>query len=447
MVDDQAHGPSVSQSGTRRGALYNRPSPRSPGEAIKPTMAPPPPLRSSVRRRRDGLWPAFSAFLIVLLILFTAVGSAVYFGHREFYARGPLRETRILTVKGGNQTVAETLQREGVIDQALVFVIGLHVLGANDSIKAGEYAFKAGSSMKDVMDILVEGKSVLHPVTIPEGLTSEQVLAKLLANDLLNGEITAPPAEGSLLPETYMVPRGTSRQSVIDRMTAEHHKVLAQAWEMRAPNLPLKSPSELVILASIVEKETGKPDERARVAAVFVNRLRQGMKLQSDPTIVYGIVGGKGTLGRGIRKSEISEGTPYNTYVINGLPPGPIANPGRASLFAAAKPAVVDDLFFVADGTGGHQFAKSLDDHNRNVRAWRKIEASRNLQDNIDRLETDENAALEPSNKELVSGAQDGAKKVVKALDASEGTKLDPLKNKTYDLTSPKTVPKLGNVK
>ncbi|MFT0892464.1 endolytic transglycosylase MltG [Pseudochelatococcus sp. G4_1912] len=446
MVDDRHHGPSASQSGNGGDALYNRAAPRSPGEAIKPTAAPPPPPRTRLRRRNGGFLSALSAFLTLLLIGVVAVGSVVYFGRQEFYARGPLKETQIVTVKGGNQTVAEALQREGVIDHALIFVMGLHALGANNSIKAGEYAFQAGASMKDVMDTLVAGKSVLHSITIPEGLTSDQIVARLLANDLLTGEIKPIPLEGSLLPETYMVPRGTTRQAVIDRMAAEHRKVVAEAWEARAKNLPIKSPEELVVLASIVEKETGVPEERARVAAVFTNRLKQGMKLQSDPTIVYGIVAGKGTLGRGIRKSEITEATPYNTYVISGLPAGPIANPGRASLVAAAKPAAVDDIYFVADGTGGHQFAKSLDEHNRNVRAWRKIEAGRTASQSFDRVDEEDSVDDEAGRRSELLDSESGTKGLAKAFDASEGTKLDPLKNKTYDLTSPKTVPQLRSV-
>ena len=440
MADDLRHGPLASQPSASGNTLYNRVSPRSPGEAIKPTVVPPPPSARS-RRHKSGLLSALSAFMTLLMIGAVAAGAAAYLGHRKFYARGPLLEARIITVKGGNQTVAEALQREGIIDHPLIFVIGLHVFGANSSIKAGEYAFQPGASMKEVMDTLVAGKSVLHPITIPEGLTSEQIVARLLANDLLTGEVNPTPVEGSLLPETYMVPRGTARQSVIDRMAAEHRKIVAQVWEKRVQNSPLKSPAELITLASIVEKETGVAEERARVAAVFVNRIRQGMRLQSDPTVVYGIAGGKGTLGRGIRKSEISEATPYNTYVINGLPAGPIANPGRASLLAAANPASVNDLYFVADGSGGHQFARTLEEHNRNVRAWRKIEAQRGTAYDLDRVEEGSDANITIMEQNKTGAAHDSGKAAIKAFDASEDTKIDPLKNKTYDLTSPKIVP------
>lgn len=448
MVGDRNHSPQDPRSVRQGGRAYERVTPRSAGEAIKPIIAPPPPPRVGRRpaRRKGGFLSAVSAFLTLLLIVAVAAGFAVYLGRGEFYGPGPLQEIRVVAVKGGNQTVAQTLQREGVIAHPLIFVIGLHLLGANDDIKAGEYSFAPAASMKDVMDTLVAGKSVQHPITVPEGLTSDQIVARLLANDLLTGEVKVAPVEGSLLPETYFLPRGTPRQAVVDRMVAEHRKAVAEAWESRAPGLPLKTPEELVVLASIVEKETGLPEERARVAAVFVNRLRQGMRLQSDPTIVYGIVGGKGTLGRGIRKSEITEATPYNTYVVNGLPPGPIANPGRASLLAAAAPASVDDLYFVADGTGGHRFAKTLDEHNRNVREWRKAEASRKgstqndqaidrVEDTEDEPKADEEARLAPESREITG--------VVKVFDASEGTRLDPLKDKSYDLTSPKTVPTL----
>src|SRR5947199_7885306 len=210
---------------------------------------------------------------------------------------------------------------------------------------------------------MVEGKVVQHAATIPEGLTSEQIVARLSDNDIFTGAVREMPREGTLLPETYKFPRGTTRDQVIQRMQQSQKRVLAEIWERRNPDIPVKTPEQLVTLASIVEKETGKADERSRVAAVFVNRLRAKMKLQSDPTIIYGLAGGKGTLGRPIMRSEIEQPTPYNTYVIEGLPPGPIANPGRASLEAAASPARTKALYFVADGTGSHVFAETLPQH------------------------------------------------------------------------------------
>jgi UPF0755 protein len=225
-----------------------------------------------------------------------------------------------------------------------------------------------------VLDTITEGKVVQHTLTIAEGLTSEQIVARLLQNTALAGTIKEIPREGTLLPETYKFTRGTTRESIIQRMQQSSQRALREIWDHRAQGLPLKSPEELLTLASIVEKETGKPDERTRVAAVFINRLKQKMRLQSDPTIIYGLTGGKGSLGRPIMKSEIEQATPYNTYVIDGLPPGPIANPGLASLEATANPARTKEIYFVADGTGGHVFAENYEQHQKNVARLRAIE-------------------------------------------------------------------------
>ena len=250
----------------------------------------------------------------------------------------------------------------------------MFALKARSELKPGEYSFQKNASLRDVIGTIVEGKVVQHAVTIPEGLTSEQIVARLSDNDIFAGTVREMPREGTLLPETYKFPRGTTREQVIQRMQQAQKRVLAEIWERRNPDIPVKTPEQLVTLASIVEKETGKADERSRVAAVFVNRLRQKMKLQSDPTIIYGLVGGKGTLGRPIKRSEIQQPSPYNTYVVDGLPPGPIANPGRASLEAAANPARTRDLFFVADGTGGHTFTETYDQHQKNVAKLRAME-------------------------------------------------------------------------
>jgi UPF0755 protein len=254
-----------------------------------------------------------------------------------------------------------------VIDQPWVFIGGVLLLRAREGLKAGEYAFKAHASLSDVVTTLSEGKVVIHQITIPEGLTSEQIVAHLMDNDVLAGNIDEVPAEGSLLPDTYSFTRGITRAQIIRRMQRAQQSLLADIWARRTPDLPLKTPQELVILASLVEKETGRPDERTRIAAVFVNRLKQKMRLQSDPTIIYGLVGGKGSLGRPIMKSEIDQPTPYNTYQIEGLPPGPITNPGRAALEAAANPARTRDLYFVAEGNGGHLFAETYEQHQKNV--------------------------------------------------------------------------------
>jgi len=267
------------------------------------------------------------------------------------------------------------LTREGVIDvNPWFFIGGVYALKASSDLKPGEYAFQKNASLREVIATIVEGKVVQHAVTVPEGLTSEQIVARLSDNDIFTGSVTEMPREGTLLPETYKFPRGTSREQVVQRMQQAQKRVLAEIWEHRSPDLPFKTPEQLVTMASIVEKETGKPDERSRVAAVFLNRLKQKIKLQSDPTIIYGLVGGKGTLGRPIKRSEITQPSPYNTYVIDGLPPGPISNPGRASLEATANPARTRDLYFVADGTGGHAFTETYDQHQKNVARLRAME-------------------------------------------------------------------------
>lgn len=345
---------------------------QSPAEALQPDRPPPPP---PPHRRRPGL-SAVSGFLSFLLIVSVAGLFGVFWGAHRLREPGPLPADKVLYIVPGTDfpDIVATLGSEGVIDNELIFNIAVLVEGKRAKIKAGEYLFKQSASMRDVIDILVNGRQVLHSVTIPEGLTSEQVVARLRQNDLLTGDIRDVPKEGSLLPETYKVPRGMSRGELLKRMEVDQKKLVAQIWAQRSSDLILRSPYELVTLASIVEKETGKADERPHVAAVFLNRLRKHMKLQSDPTIVYGLVGGKGTLGRPILHSEVEKPTPYNTYVIQGLPPGPIANAGRAALEAVANPSHTQDLYFVADGTGGHVFAQTLEQHARNVQRWRQIE-------------------------------------------------------------------------
>jgi UPF0755 protein len=261
-----------------------------------------------------------------------------------------------------------------VIDQPWVFMGGVVALKARGELKYGEYLFPRQASLRDVVDTLTEGKVIQHHVTIPEGLTSEQIVARLLESDILSGPVKEIPKEGTLLPETYRFTRGTTREQAIARIQQAQKRAAQEAWERRAPDLPIQTLEQLIVLASIIEKETGRADERGRVAAVFINRLKQKMKLQSDPTIIYGLVGGKGTLGRPIMRSEIEQPTPYNTYVITGLPPGPIANPGRAALEAAANPSRTREIYFVADGTGAHAFAENYEQHQRNVARLRQIE-------------------------------------------------------------------------
>lgn len=222
--------------------------------------------------------------------------------------------------------------------------------------------------------MLVDGRTVVHRVTVPEGLTSVEIVAIVAASEVLEGAVPPPPVQGALLPETYHVARGDERAAVIGRMAEAMNEALARLWPTRAPDLPLASPAEAVILASIVEKETGIAAERAKVAGVFYNRLALGMPLQSDPTVVFALTDGKMPLGRALTRDDLAIDDPYNTYKVNGLPPGPIANPGLASLEAVLKPEATDALYFVADGTGGHAFARTLDEHNRNVAKWRKLQ-------------------------------------------------------------------------
>jgi UPF0755 protein len=349
--------------------------PRSPRAAIEPDRVDLPARRSASARHPLIIIgnAVISAFVLVAL----AAGVALFVGKQRFEAAGPLPADRIVNIPRGSgmRDIADILSRDGVIDQSWLFIGGVLLLKAREDLKAGEYEFKAHSTMRDVVATIVEGKVVAHQVSLPEGLTSQQIVARLLQDDVLAGDIKEIPREGSLLPDTYNFARGINREQMIQRMQQAQQRLLREVWDHRSPDLPLKTPEQLVVLASLVEKETGKPDERSRVAAVFVNRLKQKMRLQSDPTIIYGLVGGKGTLGRPIMKSEIEQPTPYNTYVIDGLPPGPIANPGRASLEAAANPARTRELYFVADGTGGHVFAETYEQHQRNVTRLRSIES------------------------------------------------------------------------
>src|SRR4051795_2303035 len=350
-------------------------SPRSPRAALEPEQVPPPPKRSE--RARNPFVVIGNAIITILIILMIGAGATYYYGRQILEAPGPLLEDKVVNIpqRAGKRDIADVLTREGVIDvNAWVFIGGVFALKASSDLKPGEYSFQKNASLRDVIATIVEGKVVQHSVTIPEGLTSEQIVARLSENDIFSGAVQEIPREGTLLPETYKFPRGTTREQVIQRMQQAQKRVLAEIWERRSQDIPIKTPEQLVTLASIVEKETGKPDERSRVAAVFTNRLKQKIKLQSDPTIIYGLVGGKGTLGRPIMRSEIEQPTPYNTYVVEGLPPGPIANPGRASLEATANPARTKEIYFVADGTGGHVFSESYDQHLKNVARLRVIE-------------------------------------------------------------------------
>src|SRR6202451_1179752 len=373
----QIRGATIEPTGSQVASMSERPpiSPRSPRAALEPEQVPPPPKRSE--RARNPFVVVGNAVITIVLVLMIGVGGAYIYGRQKIEAPGPLQEDKIVNIpaRAGMTDIADTLQREGVIDNnRWAFIGAVFALKARSDLKPGEYSFQKNASLRDVIGTMVDGKVVQHSVTIPEGLTSEQIGNRLSDNDIFSGSVREIPREGTLLPETYKFPRGTTREQVIQRMQPTQKRVLAEIWERRNPDLPVKGPEQLVTLVSIIEKETGKADERSRVAAVFVHRLREKIKLQSDPTIIYGLVGGKGTLGRPIKRSEIQQPSPYNTYVVDRLPPGPISNPGRASLEAAANPARTRDLYFVADGTGGHTFTETYDQHQKNVAKLRAME-------------------------------------------------------------------------
>ncbi|SON55362.1 putative aminodeoxychorismate lyase [Hartmannibacter diazotrophicus] len=381
-------------------------SPKSPRESLAPEPAPPPPRSRHVR---NPIVVALNGIMMILVLLALGGGGLVYWGKLKFSERGPLPQetTVIIRANSGLDEITSVLMSEGVITEPQIFSWGVRAYRMQSKLRAGEYSVPAGASMQQVMNLLVSGKAILHPFTVPEGLTSEQIVERLREEELLTGDVAEIPPEGSLLPETYLFTRGAARQSILDRMRREHDKVLADVWKSRREGLPIKTPEELVTLASIVEKETGKADERPRVAAVFINRLNKGMKLQSDPTIIYGLVGGKGALGRPLRRSEIDGETPYNTYVINGLPPGPIANPGRAAMEAVAGPSNTNELYFVAEGTGGHVFSATLAEHNRNVakyRAFLKANAAAAADTSLAAEETTGNADAASDELDLLDG-------------------------------------------
>ena len=346
----------------------------------------PPPVPPS---QRNPILSIASGVLSFMLVSALTATLALAWAATRLHAPGPLATDKVVVIPTRTDVldVVAELERESVIDNGVLFNVALLVEGGRSKIQAGEYLFKEKAPMQSVMDMIVSGRQLLHSVTIPEGLTSEQAVERLKGDDELAGDIDKTPAEGSLHPETYKFVRGESRAKIIREMQRSQDKVLKEVWDHRASDNPLKSPFELLTLASIVEKETGHADERPHVAGIFLNRLRRGMRLQSDPTVVYGLVGGKGTLGSGITRPQLLQATPYNTYLIDGLPPGPISNPGRASLEAVANPARTNDLYFVADGSGGHVFASTLAQHNKNVQRWRDVEKTKAAADpNVDHV-------------------------------------------------------------
>ena len=318
--------------------------------------------------------------LVIGVLVAGLIGAASlgYWGYRQAARPGPHSEDVVVLLESGLSlpAIATRLEQAGVVRDRRIFMAVVRLRDRAAALKAGEYRIAAGSSMLGIIDQIVEGKSILHFFTVPEGLTTAQILRLLEADETLIGEISLAPPEGALLPETYGFTRGRSRDAMIAEMLQAQSSYLDAVWPRRAPELPISTREEALILASIVEKETAVPSERPRIAAVFVNRLRKGMRLESDPTIIYGLTGGE-PLGRGLRVSEIKRETPYNTYRIRGLPPTPIANPGKEAIAAVLNPAETDDLFFVADGAGGHAFASTLEAHNRNVAEWRRIERDR----------------------------------------------------------------------
>ncbi|MBC7831232.1 MAG: endolytic transglycosylase MltG [Hyphomicrobium sp.] len=324
-----------------------------------------------------------SGLFTLLLFLMLAAGGIAALLYHQFETPGPLAVSRVIAVpKGeGRIAIATRLEREGAIANRWAFIANYLLRGAIGpkplELKAGDYEVKKNASMADIMEMLTQGRGVLSKLTIPEGLTSLQIVEKLRAEDELVGDIVDIPPEGALLPDTYRFSKGMDRRELLDRMQGEMQRFLATAWERRQPSLPIATPEEAIIFASIVEKETGRADERGRVAAVFMNRLKKGMRLQSDPTVIYGLVGGQGTLGRSITRADLDQKTAHNTYQIGGLPPTPICNPGRSAIEATLNPPTTTDLYFVADGTGGHTFSDTLKEHNAAVTNWRKVERER----------------------------------------------------------------------
>ena len=370
-------------------------------------------------------------FLIVALFV---LGGVILWGRSQYEGPGPLTDAICTQVERGStfRRVSRNLEGEGAVSNASIFRMGAEYSGKTGELKAGSYLIEPGASMEEIVDVVTRGgastcgtevvyrigvtrlsaqvreldpttnrfvevvafepgvegtpeqynavkeaQDTRYRIALAEGVTSWQIVTALRGMDVLRGAVESIPPEGALAPDSYEVRQGDERSDVLARMEEQQELRVSAAWEARDPDLPLKNPEELLTLASIIEKETGLAEERAMVASVFVNRLNRGMRLQTDPTVIYGITKGQAVLGRGLRRSELRAATPWNTYVIEGLPPTPIANPGRASLMAAAQPEDTPYVFFVADGTGGHAFAETLEEHNRNVARWREIEAER----------------------------------------------------------------------
>ncbi|MFO1158320.1 MAG: endolytic transglycosylase MltG [Reyranellaceae bacterium] len=324
----------------------------------------------------------FRWVLFFIALLVTVLGGALFMGNRLLEAAGPLEKTRNVVIPrgAGPSTMAKILQEEGVIDHARLFRVALIIDPAPKTIKAGEYEVPAHISMRALVDLLQSGKVVQRRLTVTEGTTTAEVLEALRKTEALTGEITVDVKEGDLLPETYFYSRDDTRDGLLLRMKEAMDKALDEAWRKRLAGLPLANKRDALVLASMIEKETGVAAERTKVAAVFINRLRRRMRLESDPTVIYGLTGGKVSFNRDLTRADLQSSSPYNTYQIAGLPPGPICNPGRAAIIAATNPARDRSLYFVADGQGGHAFAANLLEHNRNVERWRQIQRERQEQ-------------------------------------------------------------------
>ena len=329
-------------------------------------------------KRTLGIISFFGALTFIAGIVLAAYAFVNY--QYEAKPKGENDEVVFQVPSGsGLSSIATRLEKDGLIKSAFLFKLVTKLRGNERNFKAGEFSVTSPTSMRQIYDTLSEGKAILYPFTAPEGLTSAQIFRSMTKLDTLVDDSPELPAEGTLLPETYMTPRGMKKSALLKQMQKDQSDILDRLWVSRDPDLPIKTKAEAVILASVVEKETGISSERDVVAGVFINRLRKGMRLQSDPTIIYGVSKGEPLLNkkgqqRGIRRSEIDKKTDWNTYQIDGLPKTPICNPGKDAIAAVLKPAETDYLFFVADGTGGHVFAKTVREHNNNVIKWRKIE-------------------------------------------------------------------------
>ncbi len=423
------------QQQARRRRRRGRQAAETPEVVAVPEPAPVKPKRSAASR-------VFYSLFVIFVVAGLAAIVAATFGYQRYIGQGPLTTTKTTELKKGLNTpeIAYELENAGVISNATLFTAAAILTGSRGRLKAGEYEFTPGMSMRDVLGLIVQGKAIVYKVTIPEGWTTEQALDRVRENDVLTGDLTLSPGEGAIFPDTYVFKRGATRDSVVQEMIDAHDKYVDELWEKRGSDLAVKSANEAVTLASIVEKETSLPEERAKVASVFINRLKRRMRLQSDPTIIYGLVGGKGKLDRPLTKQDIALKTPYNTYRVDGLPPGPISNPGKAAIEAVLHPPTTSALYFVADGSGGHAFAETLAEHKKNVAKWREVEKARNAEDAVDELaaeksgemveegtsETSVTDSTSPgSSKEKVATTQLPAVKAPEAAAKASGTETE----------------------